>query len=106
MVSEVPLWRMANNQNVLPFIPVLSHFQILHPQAITVGIFTRYLWRVDLVWLPDTPPATFSRLLPPLVGWGKNKLKKLVGRNKGREITYYIGKTDPTGGKSIYFIAV
>ena len=53
------------------------------------GIHTAALWWVDLVQLPYAHPAALS---VPLLNRtrGENKMKKLVGRDKGREIAYQL----------------
>ena len=45
---------------------------------------------VDLGWLPDAHPPPQWDALTPLPQWdrGENKMKKLMGQEKGGDITY------------------
>lgn len=44
------------------------------------------VWWINLGWVPDTHPATFSLTLLNRAGEG-NKMKKLMGQDKDGEIT-------------------
>lgn len=50
--------------------------------------------------LVDPHPAMC--FLSPLMGWGENGVRKLVGWDKGREIAYYCGQKSWLEGKLIY----